>query len=116
MSKFEFCVRADSWCYVTSRRVFSASEEQVQGALDALDPSLNPFNATAAELRHYVNGIGELALRVQLAGAYKGMQALLARVAQVLAMDGLPYEDSEPAIMQDSADPIRVIYEWSRFS
>jgi hypothetical protein len=116
MSNFEFCVRADSWCYVTSRRVFSASEAQVQDALDALDPSLNPLNATAAELRKYVNGIGELALRVELAGTYKAMQALLACVAQLLAMDGLPYEDSERAIVEDSHAPIRVKYEWSRFS
>jgi DNA-directed RNA polymerase specialized sigma54-like protein len=80
-----FVVDAYSWQYVTTRQHISVSEDELQEALDILDSSLNPLGVDAIELRDYLDGRGQLTLRVELANQQQMLRNLLERVSHCVS-------------------------------
>jgi hypothetical protein len=113
MAEIEFRVNAYAWHQVKTCRKFAVTEEQVQRALDALEEGMNPLGVNATELRDYLDGRGELALRVELGGADKVMQALLTRIAQLLAQYSVPDQETQHETVGIS-ELIRVEYVGAR--
>ena len=110
MANIVFVVEACSWQYVKSWRHLVATEEDLQHALDMIHLSVNPLTVSAVELRDYIDGRGELASRVELAGQFAIMQNLIKRVAQILAQGLVKTEIVSSEVVDEGDELEKVVY------
>ena len=86
MSEIVFVVDSYAWQYVRIAQKFVVSEKQLQCAIDSLHTSINPLSVDAIELRDYLDGRGELAVRVELSNQTSVIRRLLENIAPLVAL------------------------------
>ncbi len=84
---------------VRTRRRVELDEWQLRLVLAKVVPEENPMCVEASELREYLDGIGQLATRVELTGAQQTIRSLLDSMARVLDEEGFVLGHGERSIV-----------------